>query len=262
MKRFAFFWGIIVCLSSCSIKEDRSGVPCCLKVYYDDADPDQNYKRTILATKSGDTFVSFDTLNIADFVPIGKEVFMPKGYGSLSSIVGFEQVYYQGDTLGIRSGREYDRIWAYTSSPDCRWDTGRDSVCFYKQHAVMTIKPRHPVAGYYPYNMRIRSATKGMNIYTLEPIKGDFSAFASKNRDGTLSVVLPRQYDDSMMLDIMDPNGAIEVSFKLGMMIKASGFDWNSPNLDDLTVIIDYASLGIKVVVEKWIEEDYGIVII
>lgn len=237
-------------------------MPCCLTVDYSNADPDNCHIRTILSTKHENTYVSFDTLTIADCIPNGFEVFFPKGFGKLSSVTGYEQTYYKGDSLCVRSGRSFDKIYAYKSEPDCRWDTGREYVEFSKQHCVMTIKPKIAVAGYYPYNMRIRSASVGMNIYSFEPVKGDFSAFASKNRDGTLTMVLPRQYDDSMMLDIVDPQGRTEVSFKVGMMIKAAGYNWNSENLDDITVTIDYASLTISVEIENWTERDEGTIII
>lgn len=263
MKRFAFYILIsLFSLSSCSIKENRENVPCNLVVDYSNADPDYHHIRTILSTKHGNIHVSFDTLTIADHVPNGFEILSPKGFGKLSSITGFEQVYYKGDSLCTRSGRSFDKIFAFKSETDCRWDTGREYVEFSKQHCVMTIKSKTPVAGYYPYNMRVRSTSVGMNIYTFEPVLGDFSAFASKNRDGTLEIILPRQYDDSMMLDIVDPNGKTEMSFKVGMMIKAAGYNWNSEKLDDITVTIDYASMTISVEVENWTERDEGTIII
>ena len=264
MRRASFILILFaLAISACSIKEDRTGVPCCLRVYYEDAEFNQTHRRTILSTQNGSQRISFDTLCIADYSPADAfEVFMPKGYGKLSSIAGFEQTYFLGDSLLTRTGLGFDRIFAYASEPDCRWDTGRDYVRFSKQYCIIYIKPKTPVAGYYPYEMRIRSATKGMDIYSLEPIKGEFYAFASKNRDGTLSVIVPRQYDDSMMLDIMTPEGDTEASFQLGKMIRASGFDWNSVDLNDVVATIDYASMSIVVIVQDWDSEDFGEIII
>ena len=65
------------------------------------------------------------------------------------------------------------------------------------------------------------------------------------------TAVLPRQTDASMMLVIDDGTGNHR-EFALGRYIVASGYDWASPDLGDVTVTLDYAQTEIRLVIEGW----------
>lgn len=266
MKRLAFnlIWAVILSAVavSCSVKEDRSGAPCYLTVHLDDADPDSLYRHTVITTHHGGRRVSSDTLVIADFIPEGFGISIPRGWNPLSAITGNVNSVIRHDSLYVARGRNFDRIFAHCALLDCNWDTEQDYVAFSKQHVVITIKAKTAFGGYYPADMRIRANSSGMNIFNFEPLIGPFTAFAERKRDGTLVFVVPRQGDNSMALDIMRPDGTIEVSFQLGRMIESSGYDWTKKDLDDITVTIDYASMNLSVSIENWDNENKGVIII
>lgn len=261
-------WAIVVALlatmilSSSCVKEDRSGVPCCLTVYLDEADPEGIHLGTVLTTGNDSGMVSRDTLVIEEHIEDGFEVFVPKGCISLSSLTGLKGTRFRDRAILAPAGTMYDRIFAYSNNLECVWDTEHDSVVFTKQHSVITLMTKEPITGYYPFDMRLRGNSCGMDIYTMEPVSGVFDAYASRNRDGTLTVVVPRQFDSSLVLDIISPSGFVDMSFQLGRMIEASGFDWSKSSLDDIEVRVDYASMSITVKVISWENEDKGVIII
>ena len=63
--------------------------------------------------------------------------------------------------------------------------------------------------------------------------------------------VLPRQVDASLVLEIDDGKGNSKV-FALGQYMIASGYDWNEPDLEDVTVTLDYALTELRLVVNGW----------
>lgn len=247
---------------SCTVKEDRSGAPCYLTVHLDDADPEGIHGSTVIRTAHEGRNVSVDTLVIEEHIPDGYDIIVPKGMNPISSVSGYLNCRYDGSSLVVQRGTCFDRIFAYANLLDCRWDTYHDNITFSKQHAEIVIRPKTPVAGYYPYDMRIRGNTCGMDIYSLAPVVGPFDAYASRDRDGSLSTVVPRQADASLVLDIMRPDGTIEVSFQIGRMIEASGYDWTKTDLDDIVVTIDYASMDMSVKIVSWDDENKGVIVI
>ena len=265
MRRLALHISSVLaaaCVLSCSVKEDRSGAPCYLTVHLDDADPDDVHVTAVVITSHQEAMVSRDTLVIKEHVPQGFDIRMPRGWNRLAALAGNVHSVVRDASVVVPEGRNFDRLWIHRSELDCNWDTEHDFVKFTKEHTEIEIRPLHPVAGYYPYDMRLRSSTCGVALYERMPVDGKFSAYASRNRDGTLTAVLPRQQDDSMVLDILRPDGTIEISFQLGRMIAATGFDWWAENLDDITVTIDYASMDLSVKIKGWDDQNQGVIII
>ena len=62
---------------------------------------------------------------------------------------------------------------------------------------------------------------------------------------------MPRQTDASLMLEVDDGKGNSK-AFALGQYIVSSGYDWTSPDLDDVSVTLDYAMTEIRLVVGGW----------
>ena len=82
-------------------------------------------------------------------------------------------------------------------------------------------------------------------------LKGDFLVECRPDERGVCSVRLPRQTESSLMLNILD-GGASVREFALGEYIAASGFDWSSPDLGDLTIAVDFALTRISLSVDDW----------
>ena len=62
---------------------------------------------------------------------------------------------------------------------------------------------------------------------------------------------VPRQMDDSMMLEIRDDPDVLR-SFAVGEFIAESGYDWSRPDLEDIEMEIDYSRTGVTFNVSDW----------
>ena len=63
--------------------------------------------------------------------------------------------------------------------------------------------------------------------------------------------VLPRQIDNSLLLDIISDDDRRR-TFAIGNYIEASGYDWESMDLKDITLDIDYARTDITFRIDAW----------
>ena len=67
---------------------------------------------------------------------------------------------------------------------------------------------------------------------------------------------LPRQRDDSLLLHICDLNAGEETpplrTFALGHIIAAAGYDWTAPDLEDLTLDLDFAASTLTLGTDRW----------
>jgi hypothetical protein len=72
--------------------------------------------------------------------------------------------------------------------------------------------------------------------------------------DGVCRLTLPRQTDESLVLEVHDETGTLK-TFALGEYVAASGYDWHEENLRDMTVSLDYALTRVAISVAGWREE-------
>ena len=53
------------------------------------------------------------------------------------------------------------------------------------------------------------------------------------------------------MLDMISEDGGVR-SFAIGNYLAESGYDWNSDDLHDAAITIDYAATSITFTIDKW----------
>ncbi|MBQ7749763.1 MAG: hypothetical protein IJR77_00895 [Bacteroidales bacterium] len=108
------------------------------------------------------------------------------------------------------------------------------------------------------YEIRVRGNTCGLDLMTGEPIEGAFSTIPYSPSKGAFTTVVPRQRDDSMIIEIWangknpSENGHledIELSKYLGYI---PGFSWGMADLPDITVRIDYVRASFEIWIEDW----------
>ncbi|MBQ2875254.1 MAG: hypothetical protein IJE85_08150, partial [Bacteroidales bacterium] len=81
------------------------------------------------------------------------------------------------------------------------------------------------------------------------------------NGDGICSIVLPRQIDDSLVMELDNDTGIL-TRFALGEYIAESGYDWNAPDLEDIVIDLDFAVTHLTLVIQGWEKEyKYDVVI-
>lgn len=153
--------------------------------------------------------------------------------------------------LVIPLGSECPPVHKHSFIADTRGEIWRQEVELHKNYCCLTVKLKGEDV--MPYSLVVSGNVDG---YTLDgsPRKGEFRCVAYPEGEGEITVRVPRQIDASLMLEVEDDNG-IRKLFAVGEYIKASGYDWDSENLGDVTVTLDYYITGITVLVQKWDEE-------
>lgn len=227
-------------VSSCSVKEDRNPCPCLLEL--DIKGPDG------MTSAPVDLFViSQDGYFLRDTVEAWKQeglysVSVPRTQLHVSVWSGGGK-YVSEDGLVIPTGMECPRVYMHDSDVVTEGEYCREEVFMRKNHCVLTILAEGD--GQEFTGLVLKGNVAGYDM-TGKPLRGDFEFALEED-----IAVLPRQVDDSLMLELQDSKGN-RISFSLGRYIEASGYDWSAPELDDVTVTLDYALTEIRLNVDGW----------
>ena len=239
---------IVLCASviGCSVKEDRQMCPCRLML-------DMTGIDTVLVRKVNLLVVSDNGIVLADSVD----------YRDFSKLYvrdvphGFLKVnVWGGDNTGrdllIPYGCECPSFYMHAFEVDTRGEVCRESVQLKKNHCCLTVlmDGRKDL----PYSLTVRGRVNGYQADGL-PSRGDFSCVAYPADDSGVQVIIPRQTDSSLLLDVEDAESSVIRSFALGEYLINGGYDWNAENLEDATVILDYCITGIKIIYKGWDKE-------
>ena len=102
----------------------------------------------------------------------------------------------------------------------------------------------------YPFRLTVRG-----NVCGIRPdrsvVPGDFSFGFTLDDTGQGEVRVPRQTDNSLILQILEDETVLR-EFALGEYIAETGYSWTDENLEDIEVSIDYAHSDISINVESW----------
>ena len=246
MKRLSITLAIAtlaVYLPSCSIKEDRDDCPCILSVQVDskqgegsepsalDLRIDSGWERHVPSGEYGSSY----------------EVAVPRGISNVSALSGSEGMSASGTVLAYAGEGSYPALFARSETVDCRGETASDTVRLYKQFAniaIMLDNPSRP--------MTLKSGWNGLDIKTLEPVKGAFAATPAPFGDDCVITRVPRQGDSSLRLEFLDGDGLTADSVDLGEVLERAGYDWGKRSLDDIIVTLESAAPSIAVEIIDW----------
>ena len=250
--------GILCCLcilmiAGCSVKENRENCPCRLVMDMTGIDTSLVKKVKVLAVCS-DGVVFTDSLTVDDFSRLYVRD-VPRRDMTVN-VWGSEDRH---EELKIPYGLECPPIYMHAFSPDTRKDECLQTIDLKKNHCRLTvlIDGRDDL----PYCLTFKGDVDGY-LVDGRPSSGDFSCVAYPADDAGAQVILPRQRDASLMLEIEDVDKAVTRSFAIGEYMYAGGYDWGAESLEDATVIIDYYLTGIKITYKEWDKEySYDIIL-
>lgn len=242
------FMVVLVACAGCSVKEDRDVCPGRLMLDFGGVDASLG-SLDLLVTWPGGVILR-DVVVPSVF---GDEYIRDVPHGMLDVNVwsGAGEYVENESGLVIPLGSECPPVHKHSFIADTRGEIWRQEVELHKNYCCLTVKLKGEDV--MPYSLVVSGNVDG---YTLDgsPRKGEFRCVAYPEGEGEITVRVPRQIDASLMLEVEDDNG-IRKLFAVGEYIKASGYDWDSENLGDVTVTLDYYITGITVLVQKWDEE-------
>ena len=251
--------------TACSVKEDRSDCPCLLSIYPDPGiDPDKFkiFGNTFLIRdlQSGEKYahglLSFDTYSYIPQRAVTLRI--PKSRVSLCSV--FSSSGAADEFITIPDGCQADSVFVHLSAIDCTGETAQDTLRLLKQWCSLYIH-LDDSNRYSEGDVRLEGRWNGFEAATLTPSPGIFNFAPDTLSRNRFMIRLPRQADESLALEVRDPDSDYIKTYPLGEYIAKSRYDWKKHSLDDIIVYIDNSSVRIEVLTMEWNNgTDYGTV--
>lgn len=241
---------------SCSVKEDRSVCPCRLRLDFSGTDTSAVPGISLLLSDSG-RYRCKEELPASDFMP-EYMVEVPRTDIFVNVFAGNDLKVDPDKGLTIPVGSQCPLLNSCHLMADASGEESYARVELYKNHCVMSITVRKNDALKYGLCVKGNICGYGIDGTLLE---GDFLYEPDQGADGAYMVVLPRQKDASLKLEVDDGTDVLK-TFALGEYVASCGYDWNDKDLKDIEVTIDWAQTKIMLAVKGWDQvKEYEIVI-
>ena len=278
---FVMWMAGMLLLSSCSVKEDRSGCPCWMtvempdlvgqdgeKVGQDGRSPvgagDDGTIVLRLRGNSDEDEVDY-SYQVTESVRVDAEFLeyeVPRGSVGVSVIEMPDRVGYDGDEIRIPVGEQMDSLYGYFRMFYTRCESVLCDVELHKEFCTVSFTLGDE--GYVsPYDLEVWGNVAGVSAWDLMPLEGDFR-FAPSPEDGVYRVRVPRQLDASLelvMLEMPDQVGhdgraenerVVVDRLPLGEYIARSGYDWAAEDLADVHIALDMEKQQVMITVSDW----------
>lgn len=245
LMRLVLLGGLIL-QTACSVKEDRIPCPCIL--HLDFVCPETEDIRLVgLKVTSLQGYEWRDTVDVTGGWN-GYSVPVPQSSLHVSAWAGDGGLVSESG-LAIPYGYDCPRVFMHDSDIRIDGEYYHETVNLRKNHCVLTLVTEGEDR--LSSVLRLKGNVVGYDAWGV-PLNGDFSfVLEDGGSDEGYTAVLPRQTDASLMLEVDDGSGN-NVAFAIGQYIMSSGYDWTSPDLDDISVTLDYALTEIRVVIGGW----------
>jgi hypothetical protein len=242
----------------CSVKEDRIECPVYVTVLTDEFV--RLGMNEGLVSFSGTRVIDREDVSFLSILRSGYKQACPREFARAAVFSGAENYILVEESMRVLPGCQAGLLWAYGESFSAKSDEYVIDATPHKQYClVQFLFDDSPTAAPdYPWRFRIRAACSGMDIYTLEPLEGDYSACVGPNAVGAWYGVIPRQKSNDLLLEVYLPEeghedrGRIDYVIDLGAKFEAMGYDWTAEDLRDVSVKVGFASAGITVSVQDW----------
>lgn len=254
--------GMATLAPACSVKEDRLECPVYVTVLTD--------QFVIRGMNEGK--VSFSSAHLIDredisflsFLRDGYRQACPREYARAAVFSGAENYTLGEDAMQVTPGQQAGLLWAYGETFSANSDEYIIDAEPHKQYCLVRFlfddSPTAPSD--YAWRFRIKAACSGLNIYTLEPLDGEYSCCVGPNAVGAWYGVIPRQKANELLLEVYLPDsddeqtGRTDYVIDLGRKFEAMGYDWTAEDLRDVTVSVGFASADISIRVQEWEGDD------
>ena len=242
--------------AGCTVVEDRSLCPCLLTLDFSGTDTELISDVDIVLV-GGTEVVYRASLDADVFMPVYR-INVPREDMFLN-VYSCKDVYMsEVDGLHIPRGSDCPRVYMHSSHIHAYDEAVTDTVVMYKNHCVMNIVMEED--GEFEYELCLRGNVCGYGRDGM-PLEGDFEFRPAGVGQSRFQVVLPRQMDTSLILEIDDGTGVVK-RFALGEYLASGGYDWTTADLQDVEVYIDWRMTVISVFVRDWdARQEYEIII-
>ena len=153
--------------------------------------------------------------------------------------------------LLIPLGSVCPKVYMHDSDVCADGERISETVLMRKNHCVVTLRMEGGIR--LPSGVKVKGNVAGYDEKGL-PLPGRYEVLLDEAlEDGAYVFILPRQTDASLVMEVDGGKDGFK-AFALGHYIVTSGYDWNAPDLDDVTVVMDYALTEISLMISGWEE--------
>ena len=246
-----FFLLLLLGLGSCSVREDRSACPSLVVLDCSGVDADALMALgcdELTWTLSAEDFRREGRFPV-DELPSEYIVEVPRGAeGRLVVTAGDDGLFDPDAGLRIPEGASCPPLLSFQASVDAAPPEVRVPVILFKRYALLEIRLRDLLQESLDYSVLGDVCGYGPD---LEPLPGTFRVPLSPDGDGRCRLVLPAQTDGSLSLCVYR-YGELDRVFAIGEYILDSGYDWEAPDLADITLEIDYVDGAARIQIDQW----------
>lgn len=234
-------------LASCSVKEDRDECPCWLQI---DLSTCSHYADRVSLKGWTSSSPVFGVQVLSEDFSSSHEEEVPRTMVSYCATSGLDDSRSSGMLVIVPEGMQSDRLYAYRADVQAFGETAYDKVSLHKQYAAVAVKIDDSDND---YSVTVKSRWNGLDLVSLKPVAGSFRFAPERNEEKVWYFRLPRQGDDSLIMEITGANG-YTYPYDLGRLIRESGYDWAAEDLDDIMIGVDYHSGQTTIKVIPWEE--------
>ena len=246
----------LMLFASCSVKEDRNECPCTLVLDFGELDSMGVRSVNVLA-------LSADGVVLNECIVIDKDSLryvrtVPHGFLQVNVWAGDERGAEGSNIVQIPYGMECPPVYIHSFLADTRGERYEKKVRLKKNFCRLTVTV--PEGNYVPYSLTFKGKVDGYDAGG-RPSNGDFSYVAYPSEEGDSRAVLPRQVDNSLMLEVDDGVPHLK-KFAIGEYLEMGGYDWDAESLDDVSVMLDYSLSSVTIRISGWDKETvYNVVL-
>ena len=159
--------------------------------------------------------------------------------------------------LKIPMGCCCDSIYAGHGQVFISGEEGETGLPLNKDFASIIVEVKGVVESENPFRLRIRGNVDGYELPGGKPHKGEFDYMPESENGTVFCARVPRQLDDSLMMDIIHKDdGSLVTSQELGKIIKRMGYDWSSRDLRDISIGVEVSKAVFSIEIEAWDESE------
>ena len=237
---------MIMSAAGCSVKESRDGCPCRMVMDFSDVDT-VAVRQVRLYVDDRKECVCDMELDAGDFFP-EYSASVPRSRMYVNVYEGDSGFLEHGEGIRIPYGMDCPELYMHSAVLETYGEYFEEKINLHKNYCRLTLYLDKQDS--FAYDLCVKGNVDG---YCMDgtPHQGDFSYVLEADASQVYEVVLPRQIDPSLVLEIDDGSDVLK-RFALGEYIVAGGYDWEANDLEDLTVHVDWAMTSVSISVSGW----------
>lgn len=247
----------------CSVKEDRTPCPCYLDIDYAKVLAADYYGKAPGAVEASLFVSKDDERNFTSFpldnCPQINENIVDRAKVRVVGVVHnrpSKDYLGKGSRMVWAEGNEIDSVYVHASDVDC---FGEEAYCLlepHKQFHTIFLTDEFGGDALREYNLVVVGSTCGFDAAApgFEAIEGSYMyTVQDYDRDGGISVRVPRQIDDDLRLEMWSKDDYRRIFVApLGQYMRATGYDKEALDLVDFEVRINFRDAAVYVRVADW----------